>query len=1542
MKRTAQRIISLLASVMMVFSSVPITALADAEITYQNGLPVSIAEGALTPQQILGPAVEYGVVANKYKQSGHTETNFAVKHFEINNSQSIEIMGSGSNPIPFYIGELDNNSYFWNGEATNVTFDVFINKNQSSKGKTDSNANVRCSRDNPPTNVYPRETSDINAYVDTLISYPVKMSQLMSQKSTYTPTFENNSKTIDLTGPAFSAAKNATIYVNCANMKNIMSQDGWEIIKYEGQTIVFNMPDGGNYDIKKFKVTVKNEGGGTVINGLESRTIEKNGNPSHNGNVEKYILNHIVFNAPNASSLSIDTAAGIFLAPNATVNQNNGAGAGWVMTKKGFNSTAEWHYYFKERHYHANSEKEVNISKAFTYQDGTKLPPDVANKQFTFRMDEVDGNTFQIKNGNNTYRATVIGKAGETIKFPKFNVSNKDFRCKENGEIEGNNQKIYKYYVIQEVADSDAEIVTDAKKIYVKLEAHGHDKDQIDLKLWYSEDHQNWNNEVGEDGNVGTFNNYKKQYTDLEVQKKWQRAEYKNGKITYVDTTGEHTADSVEVKLIAVKSLLQQGHGEQPTDQPTEFDTDEPATTPTPPPKPTPVPTYTLRFVSSQNNLSVEYKYKGGTTVEFWFDNGNQWWHPYEGIKLSGAVNGTIGNGGDHFSVTMDSNKTIKLTDTSNSNWGNVVTNSLQLSPAPNGESSSIKNLDTKQNRTALDPRFFIAAAGFTDISYTPTNTVGPIQSGLKSVSEITGGKEYTVVDTQRLSKSNNWKYKWENLPKHLYETDGSIYNLTYYIVETSAIGAASNSYSGNGTNKVTITNTEEETSATVRKIWDDSDNNDGKRPGSLTVDLMNGTTVVATVTLNAANNWTATVEHLAKYNNGQLISYSWRENNVPAGYTLTGNSTEGTITSLTNTHNLEKTEVSVKKVWDDANDQDGYRPESLTVTLSNGQEVVLNEENGWEAKISNLPKYSNGSLINYTWTEKNLPDEYTLTNTDKQGTITSLTNSHTPEETQVKVNKIWEDDEDQDGYRPEEVIVKLLADGVDTGKTAKLDESNCWSYTFTGLQKKKDGIEIVYTVAEDPVANYTSSISPVAGEEGHFEYDVTNSHTSEETELTVTKVWDDANDQDGYRPESVTVNLLANGKKIKSVTLDESNKWTYTWHKLPKKEKGKNIKYTVEEEPVEHYETEISINKGKNGNFEYDVTNTHVPENTEVSVKKVWEDAGNQDGIRPDKVTVRLLADGTEKEAVELNEGNGWAYSWSELDKKAGGKDIAYTVTEDEVTGYKATITSDGEGTFSYTVTNAHTPAKTEATVKKVWNDNEDQDAIRPASLTVVLSNGTEVTLDKDNNWSATVKDLPKYAGGQLISYTWTEKDVPAGYTLTGNSANGTVTTLTNTHTTEETEVEVTKEWKDYDNVFGYRPDEVTVNLLADGAKVGSVTLNEENHWTYTWTKLAKKNKGKNITYMVTEEPVANYSARISQKKDGSFVFTVTNTLITTNISGEKVWNLKGNNELLPEEITVYIKDGTTTVDTLTVKAGEDGKWSFTSKDLPKYRADG
>jgi LPXTG-motif cell wall-anchored protein len=70
---------------------------------------------------------------------------------------------------------------------------------------------------------------------------------------------------------------------------------------------------------------------------------------------------------------------------------------------------------------------------------------------------------------------------------------------------------------------------------------------------------------------------------------------------------------------------------------------------------------------------------------------------------------------------------------------------------------------------------------------------------------------------------------------------------------------------------------------------------------------------------------------------------------------------------------------------------------------------------------------------------------------------------------------------------------------------------------------------------------------------------------------------------------------------------------------------------------------------------------------------------------------------------------------------------------------------------------------------------------------VTVTLSNGTDVTLNEKNGWTATVNDLPKYNDeGKEIKYTWTEESV-SGYVLTSTEVDGNVTTITNTVVPDE-----------------------------------------------------------------------------------------------------------------------------------------------------------
>ena len=182
----------------------------------------------------------------------------------------------------------------------------------------------------------------------------------------------------------------------------------------------------------------------------------------------------------------------------------------------------------------------------------------------------------------------------------------------------------------------------------------------------------------------------------------------------------------------------------------------------------------------------------------------------------------------------------------------------------------------------------------------------------------------------------------------------------------------------------------------------------------------------------------------------------------------------KGTEVKMTNNYSDEKTSVTVKKVWDDNNNQDGKRPTEITVKLSNGTTVTLNEENKWQATIDNLPKYNNGTPIKYVWTEDTtgLPEGYSLTNTEVEGQITTFTNSYTPKVRNIKVNKIWHDDNNQYHVRAKEVTVNILADD-EVIKTITLNEDNGWAATLENLPVFKNGKEIKYEVSEFEVEYY-------------------------------------------------------------------------------------------------------------------------------------------------------------------------------------------------------------------------------------------------------------------------------------------------------------------------------------------------------------------------------------------------------------------------------------------------------------------------------------
>ncbi len=426
-----------------------------------------------------------------------------------------------------------------------------------------------------------------------------------------------------------------------------------------------------------------------------------------------------------------------------------------------------------------------------------------------------------------------------------------------------------------------------------------------------------------------------------------------------------------------------------------------------------------------------------------------------------------------------------------------------------------------------------------------------------------------------------------------------------------------------------------------------------------------------------------------------------------------------------------------------------------------------------------------------------------------------------------------------------------------------------------------------------------------------------------EKINVEVSKTWNDHEDQDGKRPDRITVYLLADGMKTESKVITEEDNWEWTFENLPKYESGNVINYTVEEEAVTDYTTAITGDSDTG----FTITNTHIPETTFISGSKTWDDADDQDGKRPESITVNLLANGDKVDSKTVTADDNWAYSFKDLAKYADGEEIVYTITEDSVEDYSTSY--DG-----YDITNSYTPGKTSITVTKSWNDSDNQDGYRPDSVTVYLyaddvNTGKTVTLSATNNWSDSFTDLDEMRAGLVIAYTVVEDSVDKyTTTITGDTTEGFI--ITNTHTPETIDITGTKTWDDADDQDGKRPESITVRLYANGTEVESVTVTEEDDWSYSFMDLAKNADGEEIDYTISEDAVTDYSTTY----DG---YDITNSYTPgkTSITVNKVWNDSNDKDgIRPTSIQVQLyANGDANGDAVTLSA--DNSWRYTWTDL-------
>lgn len=430
---------------------------------------------------------------------------------------------------------------------------------------------------------------------------------------------------------------------------------------------------------------------------------------------------------------------------------------------------------------------------------------------------------------------------------------------------------------------------------------------------------------------------------------------------------------------------------------------------------------------------------------------------------------------------------------------------------------------------------------------------------------------------------------------------------------------------------------------------------------------------------------------------------------------------------------------------------------------------------------------------------------------------------------------------------------------------------------------------------------------------------------------IKVTKIWDDCNNQDGIRG-TVTIGLYQTTNQesdmndlspMKTIVLSNTAvpKWSYEWSKLPRQTPdGDRYYYAIKEINVNSYESTLTeeysgwfLPEGKT--VEIEVTNKYTPKTMKIEVIKVWE--GDHVDFRPEEIIFTL------EEQIEGTD------TWSKVPDSAADN--------------PKSVKSNPDGTFS----------------PVVWEN-----------LPVHKQTDTE-------HLNADIADETS----KRISYRVVESSVP-GYqsvcqpvkvngsldSAANQEANAQTITVTNTLKT--TSLTIQKSWDDLNNIYGRRPEEITVRLQhTTDPKQGTwtdfddpIVINiNQDETIHRISELPVANEtGENLYYRAVEVKIGdtkvnngkalgytvNYDRNnIPASGNGKGIVKIINTFETINLSGTKKWDDQNDRyKLRPEAIKlIFNADGKVMESQPEVLWKQrETVWDWSVKDLPKEDAYG
>ena len=695
----------------------------------------------------------------------------------------------------------------------------------------------------------------------------------------------------------------------------------------------------------------------------------------------------------------------------------------------------------------------------------------------------------------------------------------------------------------------------------------------------------------------------------------------------------------------------------------------------------------------------------------------------------------------------------------------------------------------------------------------------------------------------------------------------------------------------------------------------------------------------------------------------GRLSSAT--DNTMSKGYTATESTPAATYTAVsgipqsneayteTITNTASTVSATVNKTWSDTYElykgittvkfHLWYRTDSASAWTDTSLTNDVNVTASMSGTFTGLPKYtSDNKLIYYTISEDSYTaasgtvnasysgsgeSKYTAgsigaylitasTSADTSGNYTSVI-SNTLVTRPAFVRKIWDDNSNQDGYRPKSVTIALTGTEGSNTVIAPL------SHTLT-LDGTAD------TVPSTAGTGY--ELPPTGDNTWNGEWEKLPLKNINGTVIKYSVA------ETAFVEKSGSTTTAISAASFNAVSSDTGSVYSITY--------GNTADGTAADKAVS-------------------VTNTHTPETVSFTAAKTWDDEKDVSGgsnslidtlrlawkklTRPAQITLDLQSstDGTNWADVVAVSGKyinpatvtptdrlidtAWDYTWSNLPKYINGSQIRYRVKETAVNGYN----SNGDLISSNAGALENSLDTTTFSFTKNWVDSGNSTR-RPDNITFRLQysndNGTSwtdyqpaentyadipVNVNKtDSTQTYTLFGLPvKDSSGKSLKYRVYEHKIgtsDVAYSTTNDPASkgsaegydvvNDFTADTTTNTLNVTQLTVTKKWDDDSNAYGTRPDSIGLNIYQNGSLTPFKTIQgtdivwskSGNIWTYTVNNLpAKDSNGTAYTYSLSEaNNPAGYTSSVNN-------YEITNTYDTTLV---KTGSLKAVKRLTPE----------------------------------------